>query len=178
VWWINLGIRVERITPGKPQENGRQERFHKTLKAETAKRPKADLRAQQRAFDVFRREYNHERPHEALGQKPPAAFYQRSPRRYPRPLIRYETAPWDRRVRIDKYDYVSWDGQRVFISTALAHEDVELRYSEAEDDDPSWDLVFGPLSIGVLKERSRGITFVPSRGRIADQREVSGMSSD
>lgn len=176
VWWLRLGIRVERITPGKPQENGRQERFHRTLKAETASPPKASVRAQQRAFDTFRREYNEDRPHESLGQRPPSEFYERSPRRYPRPLLRFAVDPWDHRARVDKHGFLTWDSQRIFISTAVAHEDVDLRRDDADDD--TWDVVFGPLSIGSLKHDRRGLSFSPSKGRAGDQREVSGMSPD
>jgi transposase InsO family protein len=178
VWWLRLGIRLERITPGKPQENGRQERFHRTLKAETAMPPKASLRAQQRAFDLFRHEYNESRPHEALGQKPPATFYELSPRRYPRPLHRFAVDSWDQRVRVDKHGYIPLDEQRLFLSTALAHEDVVLRRVDIDSADATWDVVFGPLSVGALSERSNGWKFFPSKGRLADQREVSGMSSD
>ena len=176
VWWLRLGIRVERIAPGKPQENGRQERFHRTLKAETAKPPRANLRAQQRAFDSFRREYNDDRPHEALEQRPPSTCFERSPRAYPRPLHRFAVDPWNHPLRVDKRGFVTWDGSRIFLSTALAHEDVELRREDA--DDACWDVVFGPLSIGSLKQTRRGITFIASKGRAADQREVSGMSPD
>jgi putative transposase len=68
VWWIQLGILPERIMPGHPEQNGRHERMHRTLKAETARPAASNFAAQQRAFDAFKREYNHERPHEALGQ--------------------------------------------------------------------------------------------------------------
>jgi transposase InsO family protein len=176
VWWLRLGIRLERITPGKPQENGRQERFHRTLKAETAKPPKANLRAQQRTFDAFRREYNEERPHEALDQRPPASFFERSARCYPRPLEHFEVEPWNHRVRLDKHGVMVWDEKRIFISTALAHEDVELRSDDADAE--TWDVVFGPLSLGYLKQHRQALKFFPSRGRAVDQREVSGMSSD
>lgn len=153
VWWLRLGIHVERITPGKPQENGRQERFHRTLKAEVP--PQADLLAQQRAFDLFRREYNAERPHEALGQQPPSSHFVASPRRYPRPLVRFYALPWGRVLRVDKTGHITWNEARLFLSTALRHEDVELQYLENERV-PSWDVIFGPLSIGRLVEKSRG----------------------
>lgn len=178
VWWIKLGIRIERITPGKPQENGRQERFHRTLKAETATPPCHDLYAQQRAFDAFRREYNFERPHEALGQRPPASAYVASPRRYPRPLLRFALHPWDQPMRVAKDGSITWERKRIFLSAALAYEDVELRYDETESRERLWDVVFGPLSIGVLRETPLGARFKPSRGRMQDKREVSGMSSD
>ena len=86
VWWIKLGIVPERIDAGKPSQNGRHERFHRTLKAATAEPPAATIRAQQQRFDVFRHEYNYERPHEALDQQPPMSWYVASPRSYPRRL--------------------------------------------------------------------------------------------
>jgi len=177
VWWIRLGIRLERIAPGKPQQNGRQERFHRTLKAETAKPPRANLRAQQRAFDVFRREYNEERPHEALEQKPPATVYARSPRRYPCPLHRFVVDPWNQLLRVDKNGFIRWAKRQIFVSTALAHEDIELRY---DGENEEWDVVFGPLVIGRLRETVAGPNLLPTRGRLADiePKKVSGMSSD
>jgi transposase InsO family protein len=86
VCWVRLGIGLERIEPAKPQQNGRHERMHRTLKEATTSPPKANLRAQQRAFDEFRREYNEERPHDALGQQPPAAVYRPSAREHPERL--------------------------------------------------------------------------------------------
>jgi transposase InsO family protein len=97
-WWIKLGITPERIAPGHPEQNGRHERMHRTLKAETAMPPQADLRAQQRVFDRFRQEYNYERPHEALGQKVPADLYIGAPRAYPERLLE-PTYPADWQVR-------------------------------------------------------------------------------
>jgi transposase InsO family protein len=174
-WWIRLGIQVERITPGKPQENGRQERFHRTLKAETTKPAAANLRAQQRTFDLFRRAYNEERPHEALGQVAPSTVYLASARRYPCPLVDFSVAPWDRLTRVDKDGYITWDRRRLFVSTALALDHVELRYREIDPKHAGWDVVFGPLSIGLIEETSRGPIFKPSKGRMNDRREVSVM---
>jgi putative transposase len=95
VWWIKLGIRHERIDPGAPQQNGRHERFHLTLLEAMTPAP-ADRPAQQQRFDVFKHDYNHERPHEALGQKPPATLYSRSlramPDRLPEPVYGAEVA--------------------------------------------------------------------------------------
>ena len=83
VWWMKLGIVPERIAAGHPEQNGRHERMHRTLKQETAEPPAANRRAQQRAFDRFRQEYNEQRPHEALAMQTPAAIYAPSPRSYP-----------------------------------------------------------------------------------------------
>jgi putative transposase len=83
VEWVKLGIKLERIEPGAPQQNGRHERIHRTLKEQTARSPAATAQEQQRRFDRFRVHYNHERPHEALGQATPASCYTASARPYP-----------------------------------------------------------------------------------------------
>jgi len=85
LWWIRLGISVERIVPGHPEQNGTHERMHRTLKAQTTRPPESTFERQQQRFDYFRHEYNNERPHEALGQKRPATIYVPSPDRTPRP---------------------------------------------------------------------------------------------
>ena len=82
-WWVRLGVMPEFIEPGKPQQNGRHERMHLTLKAETTRPPAYSLAAQQRKFNVFVDEFNNERPHEALGQHTPASHYEPSPREMP-----------------------------------------------------------------------------------------------
>src|SRR5256885_7950006 len=86
VWWIRLGIVPERIMPGRPDQNGRHERMHRTLKAEAANPPRPSFVTQQRAFDQFLKEYNEVRPHEALAQQTPASAYQKSNRPYPKRL--------------------------------------------------------------------------------------------
>ena len=86
VWLMRLGIRPVFIEPGRPDQNGRHERFHETLKAETANPPKATIGAQQRAFGRFQSEYNEERPHEALGMRVPAEVWDFSAREMPASL--------------------------------------------------------------------------------------------
>src|SRR5918996_3612800 len=86
VWWIKLGIRHQRIEPGRPAQKGRHERMHRPLKAEATRPPERNQATQQARFDRFCREYNHERPHEALGQRPPASLFHASPRRMPATL--------------------------------------------------------------------------------------------
>ena len=82
VWWLRLGIRIERIAPGHPQQNGRHERMHRTLKAEATKPAAPNVLQQQARFDTFVTRYNHDRPHQALGMNVPAALYTRSARVY------------------------------------------------------------------------------------------------
>jgi putative transposase len=82
VWWLRLGIQIERIQPGHPQQNGRHERMHRTLKADATKPAAANVLQQQARFDAFVTCYNQERPHQALAMKVPADLYARSPRVY------------------------------------------------------------------------------------------------
>jgi transposase InsO family protein len=158
VWWLKLGIRLERIEPGKPQQNGRQERFHLTLKLETE--PQPGLREQQRAFDLFRREYNEERPHEALQQKTPTSVYQPSRRHYPRPLIRPDSV-WGHECRADKQGHIVWNRRRIFISSALAYEYITV----APVAGSRCEVYFGPLLLGTIDENdlARGLIMPPRK---------------
>ena len=90
VWWIRLGILPELIAPASPQQNGRHERMHRTLKAEATRPPSGNLQAQQVRFNRFRHEYNDDRPHEALDQETPGSVYQPSPRALPQTLAPLE----------------------------------------------------------------------------------------
>lgn len=148
VWWILLGIRPELIQPGKPQQNGQHERMHRTLKAETTRPPAADLSAQQRRFDHFRREFNHVRPHEALDLETPATRYQASPRRLPSVLepIRYP-AHYETRL-VSTNGGIRWHNQWVAVSTTVAGHFIGL---EAVDD-AIWDVYFGPIKLGRFLE--------------------------
>ena len=153
VWWILLGIEPERTRPGKPQDNGAHERMHRTLKAETMRRPRSNIRAQQRVFDRFRAEYNEIRPHEALGRKQPASFYSPSPRPYPSKL-KEPDYPAHCEVRSVRQDgQIKMCGERYFLSLSLKRLPVGL---ERIDDD-NWRIHFGPLAIGVLNTRSKEI---------------------
>jgi transposase InsO family protein len=146
VWWVRLGIRHERIAPGKPQQNGRHERMHRTMKAETANPPAADLRAQQRVFDRFRSDFNNERPHEALGMKTPSRLYEPSPRPLPRklPEVEYPKTYELRHVRSN--GEIKLGGEHLFVSEALTGEVVGLDRL----DDRYWRLHFGPVPLGCV----------------------------
>jgi putative transposase len=146
VWWIKLGIRPEHIAPGKPQQNGRHERMHRTLKQETASPPAANRRRQQERFDRFRQEYNEERPHQALGQKTPASCYQASPRVYPERLreVVYP-ADWEVR-RVFDGGQIRWHGNRLFVAHALTGEPVGLEQIEEH----RWRVWFSFYELGIL----------------------------
>jgi putative transposase len=146
VWWVKLGIAPERIEPGKPEQNGRHERMHKTLKAETATPPAASLAEQQRRFDRFRHEFNHERPHEALGQTPPAQHYSLSPRPY-RTRLEDPAYPSDfqlRRVRSN--GEIKWRGEKIFLSEPLIGEVVGVKETEKGDA----QLYFGQIPLAII----------------------------
>ena len=125
VWWIKLGIVPERIEPGHPEQNGRHERMHRTLKQETAQPPRATRRAQQRAFDGFRREHNEQRPHQGLKLKTPAECYRRSLREYPSRLEEPKyPGEWEVR-RVSKGE-IRWRVKRVYVGNSLNGERVGL----------------------------------------------------
>ena len=151
VGWIKAGIAVERIAPGQPQQNGSHERMHRTLKAETAAPPAATADEQQARFDRFRQDYNAIRPHEALGQKPPAAFYRPSLRPHPERL----EEPWCdaehamRRVRAD--GSIKWGGDLVFVSETLRGEPVGIAETEGGD----WLVRFADIDLGIIDRRSK-----------------------
>jgi transposase InsO family protein len=149
VWWIRLGVEPERIRPGNPQENGRHERLHRTLKEEAITPPRATPRAQQRAFDRFREEYNHVRPHEALGQRPPGEIYEPSPRPFPARILEIEY-PSDMVLRkVKSQGDIAWKGGRAFLSETLAGQIVGLR----QIDEDSWSIHFARLELAELDAR-------------------------
>jgi putative transposase len=173
VWLLRLGIRVEIIAPGKPQQNGRLERLHRTLKAETTSPPAEDCIAQQRALDRWRGEYNHERPHEALLMRRPSTVYVRSRRTYPCPLVESLLAPFDEISRVDQHGFIKWNRRKVLISSALRHEYVALEFNH--ETDGRRDVRWGEILLGWLDEHR------PHRGLIYPRRrrgtsEVSAMS--
>jgi transposase InsO family protein len=146
VWWIKLGIVVERIEAGQPQQNGRHERMHRTLKEETAQPPASNARAQQRKFDRFRQEFNLERPHEALGMRTPGSVYSSSSRGYPsrEPELRYPDG-WDVRKVMNKGHFY-WRHREVFLTEVLSGEVIGLE----PVDDRYRRVWFGPVALGVL----------------------------
>ncbi len=149
MWWLQLGIRHERIAPGGPEQNGRHERRHRTLKQETASPPEANRRRQQQSFAAFERVYNQERPHEALDWK--------TPRRVMRGLgptlpgspagTGYPTGAHLR--RISQQGSLKWKCERTFLSEVLARQTVG-----AGNRGRAFEVYYGPLLIGWFDGRS------------------------
>jgi len=154
VWWLKLGIQVDRIAPGHPEQNGRQERFHLTLQQEASTPPAATRAAQQTRFDHVRRVYNEDRPHEALGQQPPARRYVASPRPYP---ARIED-PWYDAThavrRVKETGQIKWHGDLVFVSEAVRGEWVGV----AETAHGDWLVRFMQVELGQIDRVTRRFT--------------------
>lgn len=145
VFWLRLGIILERIRPAHPEENGRHERMHRTLKFETARPARANLLQQQERFDAFVEEFNNLRPHEAIDMKRPADVYMRSARLYPDKLPTPSYSTFDDVLRVNRAGqiYVATVGQ-VALSTALAGEQVGIR----EERDGRWLVTFCGVDLG------------------------------
>jgi transposase InsO family protein len=172
-WWVKLGIALERIDPGKPQQNGRHERMHLTLKQATCSPPKRSRRGQQRAFDNFRRLYNEHRPHQALKLATPASLYRPStrvlPPRLPTPLY-----PFGDTYRVTAAGTIRWRARSLFISAALAGECIGIyalskRYEEVS---------FGNVLLGLIDTHYPHIGLIRPRTKRSEKptSRVSAMS--
>jgi transposase InsO family protein len=170
IWWLHLGITHERIRPGHPEENGQQERLHETLKQETASPPAATLRQQQDRFRKFEFEYNHERPHEALGYRTPAEVYVPSPRTYPAKLPELEYPAGAILRQVSAPGQLKWRSEKVFISNVLQGEIVGLVEQEEED---FYEVYLGPLLLGWFD--GTAAAFAPDSGPRRRRSRKSGV---
>ena len=150
VWWVRLGLRLERIEPGCPQQNGRHERLHLSLEQSQQREARANLGKQQQALNGFSHEYNWERPHEALGQKTPAEFYVPSARCYEGRLPAPREYPEEWPVRtVRPGGRMKWQGQEINVTRALKGERIGLEPKA----DGVWAVWFEHLELGLLDER-------------------------
>ena len=154
VWWMKLGIVPERIEAGHPEQNGRHERMHRTLKQEVAQPPAANRRQQQEELDRFRQEYNEVRPHEALEMRTPAAVYQASPRKFPVrvPEPDYPATMLIRSVR--RQGHFRWKKHDVFLSEVLWGEQVGL----LPEDDRWFTIYFAQLPLARFDSQNLQVT--------------------
>lgn len=146
VWWLKLGIRLERIEPGKPQQNVRHERMYRTLKQETTLPARSTLKEKQRAFDEFKMEYNFVRPYEALKNKFPMEYYRKSNRMFPAsiPVASYPTNIM--LSGVNDLGNIHCEGHRIFLSSALADEVVGLE----EMSERHLKIIFHNAAFGVI----------------------------
>lgn len=148
VWLLSLGIKLERIEPGHPEQNGRHERMHRTLKRDAIRPPADNLLQQQEVFDRYIKEYNYERPHEALGMKTPSELYRQNPRRYSKVEPKYPNHDLTRsvdsngRITLTNYDSVR-------ISKAFDGHTLGLKEQEK-----SWIVSFFDYDVGIIDKNS------------------------
>jgi putative transposase len=153
-WFIRLGIWPETIEPGKPQQNPRHERMHRTLKREATRPPRGNLSAQQRHFNNFRRTFNHVRPHESLDDDTPASHYSPSPRPYPETLPPLEYPAHFEVRKVSTNGGIRWHSRWINVSSVLGNEFIGL-----EPIGPTlWQVYFGPTTLGWFDEELFVIT--------------------
>jgi len=151
VWWLRLGIQIQRIQPGQPQQNGRHERIHRTLKHEATKPPSFNFLQQQERFDAFVGVYNNQRPHQALGGAYPGDVYTPSARTYELPAE--PDYPWhDRTIRVTRCGRICIGKRKINFSTVFAGQLVGIR----EVEDQIWLVSFMDYDLGYFdNERGR-----------------------
>lgn len=149
IWWIQLGIAPERIDKGSPQQNGRHERMHRTLKLEAVNTMASNMKEQQRLFDEFIYDYNNHRPHEALNHESPVHYYKKSSRPYVEspPAIEYDLGYTVRGVRYN--GYFRFNGQLYYLTDLLHKQRIALK----EFDDGQWMIYYSFYPIGILDLR-------------------------
>lgn len=172
VWWLRLGIAIERIKPGHPQQNGRHERMHLTLKQEATRPPGSNILQQQGRFDAFVHEFNTERPHEALDMKCPAQLYAASPRRYDGlPELSYPFH--DRDVLVTACGRLCLHRKRINISTVLAGHKLGIK----EVDEGIWLVSFMHYDLGYFDLEQKTLQPLDNPFALKPVTDVSGTTS-
>jgi len=151
-WWVKLGIKVEFIAPGRPDQNGAHEQFHRVYKKEVARKPARTIAGQQRRGDRWLKLYNQQRPHEALGMAVPARSYRKQKKKRLKPVLPWTYAEsWERRW-VKSNGEISRKGEKRFVGEAFGGDYVGLKRRRAK----VWRVYFGPLLIGELHEHETG----------------------
>ena len=151
-WWVKLGIKIERIEPGHPEQNGRHERMHLTLKKEATRPPSRTFLRQQERFDTFLDEYNTERPHEALDMKSPSKVYIPSSRSYLEQEKELKYPLSDKVRKVSSCGHIKlWNDKQCFIGRALAGENVGLREIELNN----WLVSYGSINLGYINKENK-----------------------
>jgi putative transposase len=153
VWLIRLQVIPERIELAHPEQNGRHERMHRSLKEAVCQPPKSCLSRQQMAFDHFKTEFNEERPHEALDMKTPASLYEPSRRQFPEKLPPVEYDSWMAVRRVLPSGGIKWRNNYIYVSQALAGEPVGLK----QISETTLELWFSSYLLGILDEKTKKV---------------------
>jgi hypothetical protein len=146
VWWISLGIKIDRIAPGNPQQNGSHERLHKDIKAELQKKVFGDLKHHQRMFDKWKKEFNEVRPHEALGMKTPSEIYVKSDRKYCGPEVEVDYHGKMISRMVNDRGYFNLKTKRIFVGNPFSGYYVGVK----ERTDKWTEVWFGELKLGEI----------------------------
>jgi putative transposase len=149
VWWLRLGIQIERIAPGHPEQNGRHERMHLTLKTEATRPAGANVLQQQARFDTFIHQYNHERPHQALAMATPASRYEASSRLY-QGLEELEYPAHDWTAVVTRCGRVCYQGRKINVSQVFAGQKVGVK----QTDDHIWLVTFMDYDLGYFDDET------------------------
>lgn len=157
-WWVSLGIELERSRPAHPQDNGAHERLHRDMAVELARHAQPDRASQQAACDLWREEFNWERPHEALQGRTPGEVYRKSDRRY-LGLARLEYGPGFFPRKVSGAGALKWHRRPIFVSTALAGLDVGLRLAPAGQ----LEVWLNYLLVGAIDLQTESFRGAPSR---------------
>ena len=168
-WWIRCGISPRRIEPGKPQQNGRHERMHRTLKAEAICPPAGSIDGQQRRFDAFRKDYDFERPHEGIGLVTPASLYVPSLRAFPEQIPDPEYGEDAIIRRVSHQGCIKWRREAYFFSSTLAHEHVRL---VPHDEEPIISVIYYRELVGRIDLKQQ-IALPPDPGALPQTPEFS-----
>jgi putative transposase len=153
VWWLRLGIQIERIQPGKPQQNGRHERMHLTLKQEATQPAGDNFLQQQEKFDQFMSQYNEERPHQALAMKYPAELYQPSKRIY-QGLPELEYPFHDKTAMVTMCGRVCFKDKKFYLSQVFSGQTIGIK----EVQEGIWLVTFMHYDLGYFDEETRHVT--------------------
>ena len=150
--WVKLGINVEFIKPGHPEQNGCHERMHRTLKQDTTQPPAGTLKRQQQRFDVWREEFNTLRPHEALSMQPPASIYTKSDRPMPGEMPEFSYPTWYETRRVKTDGTMSWNGRNVFLGEVFTRTTIGLQPTSRD----TFLVYAGPILLGELDAAGSG----------------------
>lgn len=169
VHWLKLGIALERIQPGHPEQNGRHERMHATLRRETLDPASATPAEQQARFDAWRREFNADRPHEALGLTPPDAHYEPSPRPFTGQPQEPEYPDEAALRKVRSSGTIKWGGKEIYVSQSLTGETVAVIETDAGD----WRVRFATVDLGLIDRQGKKLKpFPPPRSRRREQEQT------
>ena len=168
LWWLRLGIRIERIQPGHPEQNGTHERMHLTLKQSTTNPPGSNMLQQQEIFDSFIETFNHERPHAGIEGNCPGELYKKSEIALPQLLPELDYHQHDQRARVTNCGSIYLgNGRKVFLSTVFAGQYVGLKQIEER----LWTVTYMTYDLGFFDEES--IRFSPHADPFQTEKLVS-----